>query len=276
MSLLRVGLVQMDVVMSKEENVQKAEEMIKRAKEKGAQLVVLPEMFNCPYQASNFPIYGEKEGGYTWEKLSRAAWRNQVWLVGGSIPEIDHQGKVYNTSYVFDDHGNQVGKHRKMHLFDIDVKGGQYFKESDTLSPGNEICVFDTLWGKMGVMICYDLRFPELARLLTQKGAKVIIVPGAFNMTTGPLHWELLFRTRAVDNQVYMIGVAPARDEQGSYVSYANSIIVDPWGKTVNRLGTSEDVLMENIDFKTVENVRKELPLLQHLRHDIYSLNWKK
>ena len=127
--------------------------------------------------------------------------------------------------------GHQIGKHRKMHLFDIDVKGGQYFKESDTLTPGDQVTVFDTEFGKMGLCICYDFRFPELARLMVDEGAQVIIVPAAFNMTTGPLHWELMFRQRAVDNQVYTIGAAPARDLNAGYHSWGHSIAVSPWGE---------------------------------------------
>lgn len=130
-------------------------------------------------------ICGTREGD-TWEKCSRLAAEHGIYLVAGSMPERDEAGNIYNTSYVFDRNGHQIGKHRKMHLFDIDVKGGQYFKESDTLTPGDQVTVFDTEFGKMGLCICYDFRFPELARLMVDEGAQVIIVPAAFNMTTGP------------------------------------------------------------------------------------------
>lgn len=272
MRKLRVGLIQMDVVKEKEQNIAKAKEMIKKVVNKGAEFIILPEMFNCPYNASIFPKYAEKEGEYTWQELSAIAKENQVFLVGGSIPEFDEQNRVYNTSYIFDNEGNQIGKHRKIHLFDIDVEGGQTFRESDTLTAGDSITVFETPYGKMGVVICYDFRFPELSRIIVQNGAKFIIVPGAFNMTTGPAHWEILFRTRAVDNQVYTIGVAPARNYNSSYVSYGNSIIVDPWGSIVNRLGEEENVLIEDLDLDKIEKVRKELPLLKHIRNDVYTL----
>ncbi|ATW23904.1 carbon-nitrogen hydrolase family protein [Candidatus Formimonas warabiya] len=272
MNTLRVGLVQMHVGYSKEENLQKAKEMVQKAVSKNAQLIVLPEMFNCPYDNQFFPAFAEEEGGFSWQELSRMALENEVFLIGGSIPEIDDQGCIYNTSFVFNRQGGQIAKHRKVHLFDIDVKGGQYFKESDTLSAGNEATVFDTPFGRMGLIICYDIRFPELARLLVAKGAKFIIVPGAFNMTTGPAHWEILFRTRALDNQVYMMGAAPARNEEAAYVSYGNSIIVDPWGKVVQRMDGEENILIEDLEPAKIERVRTELPLLKHLRQDLYTL----
>lgn len=269
---IKVGLIQMGVVDSKEKNLKKSEEMIKKAVSWGAQLIVLPEMFNCPYSNDKFSQYAEEEKGYSWQRLSCIAQENRIILVGGSIPELDEKGKVYNTSYIFDGEGKQIGKHRKIHLFDIDIEGGQYFKESDTLSPGNTVTVIDTPLAKIGVMICYDLRFPELARLMVQKGADIIIVPGAFNMTTGPAHWKLLFRSRALDNQVYTIGTAPARDNQANYVSYANSLIVDPWGSVINELGEEEGILLEEVDLERVQKIRQELPLIKHLRKDLYRL----
>ena len=189
------------------------------------------------------------------------------------MPERDAAGHIYNTSYVFDRNGHQIGKHRKMHLFDIDVKGGQYFKESDTLTPGDQVTVFDTEFGKMGVCICYDFRFPELARLMVDQGAEVIIVPAAFNMTTGPLHWELMFRQRAVDNQVYTLGAAPARDLNVGYHSWGHSIAVDPWGKVLMEMEEKPDVKVAELDLEEVKKVREQLPLLKHRRGDIYELS---
>lgn len=273
--MLRIGLVQMFVEDSKENNISRAEGMIKKAVDKGAEIVVLPEMFNCPYDNSFFRSYGEEEGGYTYSRLSKIAKEEGIIIIGGSIPEIDNTDRVYNTCYIFDSAGNKIGKHRKMHLFDIDVHGGQYFKESDTLTPGKSVTVFDTPYGKMGVAICFDFRFPELSRLMVYEGAKIIFIPGAFNMTTGPAHWEILFRTRALDNQVYTVGVAPARNHKASYGSYGNSMIADPWGKVVGRLDYEEDILVQDIDLDRVEKIRKELPLLSSIRHDIYELKKK-
>lgn len=272
MDSIKVGLIQMTVVESKERNLKKAEEMIKKAVAEGIVLAVLPEMFNCPYNNQCFPAYAEKEGGFSWQLMSRIAKENKIYLVGGSIPEIDEDNRIYNTSYVFNLHGRQIAKHRKMHLFDIDVKGGQYFKESDTLSAGNQVTVFDTPYGKFGLMICYDLRFPELSRLLVKRGVKFIVVPGAFNMTTGPAHWELLFRTRALDNQVYTLGVAPARDMTAGYISYGNSLVVDPWGTVLKKLEGEENILVENLNLSKTDKIREQLPLLKHIRNDLYQL----
>lgn len=273
MTKLLAALIQMHVTANKAGNLQAAGEWIERCAGEGAALVMLPEMFCCPYDSAAFPRYAEAEGGAAWQALSDAARRAQVYLVGGSVPEIDAAGRVYNTAYIFDPHGRQIGKHRKMHLFDIDVSGGQRFRESDTLSPGSQVTVVETDFGRLGVAICYDLRFPELARLMALRGAKMLAYPGAFNMTTGPAHWEILLRTRALDNQVYMLGCAPARDEAAGYVSYGHSMVVSPWGSPVARLGAEEGRLLAEIDLKEVERVRKELPLLQHRRTDVYELS---
>ena len=132
--------------------------------------------------------------------------------------------------------------------------------------------VFDTEFGKMGLCICYDFRFPELARLMVDKGAQVIIVPAAFNMTTGPPHWELMFRQRAVDNQVYTIGAAPARDLNAGYHSWGHSIAVDPWGKVLMEMDEKLAVKVVELELDEVKKVREQLPLLKHRRGDIYAL----
>ncbi|MGB5822484.1 MAG: carbon-nitrogen hydrolase family protein [Proteocatella sp.] len=266
---LKLGLAQLQVSESKEDNIHKAEMAINELANQGADIVVLPEMFSCPYKTSLFPIYAEAEGGHTWKRMSAAAKENNIILVAGSIPELDME-KIYNTSFVFGRDGKQLGKHRKAHLFDIKIKNGQYFRESDTLAPGDKATVISTEFGKIGIAICYDFRFPELSRKMVLEGAKIIIVPGAFNMTTGPAHWELLFRQRAVDNQVYCVGVAPARDEEGGYVSYANSIVTSPWGEIAMRLGTKEELAIAEIDLDYIDEIRDQLPLLKHRKSEIY------
>lgn len=258
---------------NKSVNLKKAEELINRCVAQGAELVVLPEMFNCPYDNSYFPKFAEScSNGETIEFLSDIASKKQIYLVGGSIPEKDESGNIYNTSFVFDREGNMIAKHRKMHLFDINVEGGITFKESDILSYGNDITIFDTEYGKMGIAICYDIRFPELSRLMAMKGAKIAIIPAAFNMTTGPAHWELLFRARALDNQIYMIGCAPARNLDANYNSYGNSIITDPWGSVIGRLEEEERVLVKDIELGKIDKIRGELPLLKHRREDVYNI----
>lgn len=266
----RVAMIQMHVEEDKLGNIANASEFVKKAVEQGADIAILPEMFNCPYKTSNFPVYAEEEGGECYRLLSELAKTYGIYLVAGTMPEKDNKGRVFNTSYAFDRQGCKIGKHRKMHLFDIAVEGGQYFKESETLTPGNSVTVFETEFGKMGLAVCYDFRFPELSRLMVDEGAKVLIVPAAFNMTTGPAHWEVMFRSRAIDNQVYTIGTAPARDIDSCYTSYGNSIIVSPWGEVIEIMDEKEGLSVTELDLGYVEKIRKELPLLAHRRKDIY------
>lgn len=234
--------------------------------------VALPEMFACPYDNAYFPEYAEARGGRVYKFCSILAKKYHIYLFAGSLPEIDEEGHIYNVAYVFDDEGREIARHAKMHLFDIDIKGGQYFKESDTLTAGDNITVFGTKWGKMSLCICYDFRFPELARLMVNKGAQIIFVPAAFNQTTGPLHWELMFRSRAVDNQVFTVGTAPAYDEGATYHSWGHSLVVSPWGQVLNCLDKQEGYLITDINLKEVAKVREQLPLLKHRRRDIYQL----
>lgn len=269
MEKLKIAIIQMKIINDKKENIRKAEELIKQVVTSDVDLIVLPEMFTCPYQTDLFPIYAEEENGYTSQRLSRMAKENNVYLVGGSIPERSGD-KIYNTSFSYNNRGEKIGKYRKVHLFDIDIEDGQKFKESDTLSSGRDINIIETPFAIIGIIICYDLRFPELSRVLVEKGAEIIIMPGAFNMTTGPAHWEILFRTRALDNQVYMLGAAPARDENSNYISYGNSLVVDPWGRVLNRLGKDEGILIEELNLSLISKIREELPLLKHRREDLY------
>lgn len=273
MEKIKIAAIQMSTVADKMENVRTVKTYLEKIKDENPDFVILPEMFCCPYQTENFPIYAEKEDGPVWQQLSGYAKQYGIYLIGGSMPEKDAEGNVYNTSYIFDREGKQIGKHRKVHLFDIDVKGGQTFKESDTLTAGDSDTVFDTEFGKIGVMLCFDIRFPELSRMMVNDGAKVIFVPAAFNMTTGPAHWELSFRTRALDNQIYMVGCAPARDVSAGYISWGHSIVTDPWGRVTGMLDENEGILLAELDMDYEEQVREELPLLKSRRKDIYQLS---
>ena len=232
--------------------------------------VVLPEMFCCPYNAKLFPAFAEPEGGEVWQHLSGLAKEHGIYLVGGSVPECDSEGRIYNTCYIFDRKGRQIGKHRKMHMFDIAIKGRQSFRESDSVTPGDTVTVFDTEFGKAGAAICYDIRFPELFRIMALQGAGIVFVPGAFNMTTGPAHWTLNFRLRAVDNQYYMVGCSPSRNPDLGYVSYGHSIAADPWGNVLGELDEREGILRADIDLARMNSLREQLPLLKHRRPDIY------
>ena len=271
----------MNVVDNKEENIKKAIQMIKESKNQGADLAVLPEMFNCPYENEKFIEYAERlEDSQTLKEIAEIAKEENIHVLAGSVPELvkddnEDTESIYNTAVFFDNNGKQLGKHRKMHLFDIDVKGKIYFKESDTLSAGNDFTIINTDLARIGIGICYDIRFVELSRIIALEGAEILIFPGAFNLTTGPAHWKLLFRSRALDNQVYAIGVAPALDEDASYNSYGHSIAVNPWGEVIEELDYSEELKIVEIDLDEIKRVREEIPVLKNRRVDLYEIKEK-
>lgn len=262
MNELMLGLCQMMVSESKQDNLEKAEQMLETCGHRGVNIAVLPEMFNCPYDTAKFPLYAENiENSQTVSVISKAAEYNNMYVIAGSIPE-ECDGHLYNTSLIFDKNGTIIGKHRKIHLFDVDIKNGIKFKESDILSGGNQITVVDTEYCKIGVAICFDMRFSELYAKMNRSGAKIIVTPGAFNMTTGPAHWELLVRTRALDNQVFHAAVSTARNTGSSYTAYGNSMLCDPWGRVVSRADEKEQILYVNIDLDMVEITRNQIPLI--------------
>lgn len=270
MSNFKVAVCQVKVTDNKTENLINAHQHIQEAASKGATLVVLPEMFNCPYDNKFFPQFAEPlPGGPTSEMLSTAAKKHSIYIVGGSMPERDGDN-IYNTSPLFGPNGHLLAKHRKVHLFDVKLASGISFQESLTLSPGNHVTVVKTQLCPVGVAICYDMRFPEIFRLMALGGAEVIVVPGAFNLTTGPAHWHLSLRMRSVDNQVYTVGASPARFDTGGYIAYGHSLVVDPWGEVLADAGTGENIIYAQIDLDRVKQIRQQLPLLKHRRTDIY------
>ena len=257
----RVLAIQKKTYSTPRENMKAAEAVLTKYRDARPDFIMLPEIFTCPYDNSCFPAWAQEEGGEVCSWLSEMAGKHHAWLIGGSVPELGPDGKIYNTSYIYDRTGRLAGKHRKVHLFDIDVEGGQSFRESDVLSPGESATVIETEFGKIGVCICFDIRFPQLFLDMRSAGVRMVFVPAAFNMTTGPLHWELLFRARAVDHQIYLLGCSPARDETASYIAYGHSILTDPWGKIRRELDAGEDVLLEDLDLSVVEQVRRQIPL---------------
>lgn len=268
---MKLSLLQMKTMATPEENIGKIKAMLKKAKAAGADMAVLPEMCCCPYENSAFVKYAMERDSAFLQEIAETAKELGLYIVAGSIP-LASDGKIYNASFVYNNKGEYVCAHRKTHLFDINVPGGQYFMESDTFTAGRDVTTFDTPWGKFGLIICYDIRFPELSRLLALEGVQAIIVPAAFNMTTGPAHWELSFRMRALDNQVFMAGCAPARDMASSYHAWGHSIVTDPWGSVVEQLDERESILTVELDFEKVETVREQLPLLKHRRTDLYDV----
>ena len=283
MSKLRLTLIQLRSTADKLENIQHARDMIRRAvNEHKADLVVLPECWNSPYSTASFPVYAEpvpNMGGLpdvqsspSSQMLVDIAKELKVWIVGGSYPERDVSGRLFNTCLVINPEGAIVGKHRKVHLFDIDVPGKITFKASDSLSAGDSVTVVETPWGNLGVGICYDIRFPELALIMRQRGCKMLIYPGAFNMVTGPAHWELLQRARAVDNQVYVAACSPSRIEGSGYVAWGHSTVVNPWGEVIVKAGADEEIITAELDMESLESTRMNIPCWSQKRHDLYEV----
>lgn len=288
----RVALCQFPVTEDKEKNHQTASDYLTRAAQQGAQLAVLPEIWNGPYATAAFaeyaevlPSVGDSVATTTSPSASlmmKLAQQTNMWIVGGSIPETD-SGNIYNTCLVINPEGNIVAKHRKAHLFDISVPGGITFRESDTLSPGASMTAFDggDLFGMVGVGICYDIRFPEYALLLNQEfQCNLLIYPGAFNLTTGPAHWELLQRARAVDNQCYVMMASPARTEPPAtpgkyphYTAWGHSTLVAPWGDVVATCDEKEALVVADIDLGKVEEMRQSIPVRDQKRRDLYTLD---
>mgnify|MGYP000894504284 FL=1 len=262
MSKLTLALVQMRVGKDKADNLARAAAFVKEASENGAQLVILPEMFQTPYETSLFPLYAEERGGMSYQALSAMARENAITLVGGSIAELE-DGRVYNTSFVFNPEGEEIARHRKVHLFDIDIPGGQYFKESDTLTAGEDMTFFETDFGRIGLGICFDVRFSAFAHKMAKAGARVLVYPAAFNPTTGPKHWELLFRSRANDNQVYTVGVSSLPSEKEGYQAYGHSLVVNPWGEVILEMGTDEGIGYATLESDLIDEVRGAIPLGQ-------------
>ena len=276
-SKLKIALIQFLGSSSKQQNITRACELIKQAATNGARLIVLPEIWNSPYGVKYFPQYAETiPNGETVQALSACARQSNIYLVGGSIPERDGE-KLYNTSTIFDPNGKLLGIFRKIHLFDIDVPGKITFKESDALTGGQELFTFDIDEKyRIGIAICYDIRFPLLASLYSSRQCHVLLYPGAFNMTTGPAHWELLLRSRALDNQMYVAGISPAHDENADYKAWGHTTLVDPWGTVVQKCEMNEEIIYGDIDIEHLNTIRKQLPYLSQQRNDIYNLIEKK
>ncbi|MGI6468933.1 MAG: carbon-nitrogen hydrolase family protein [Syntrophomonadaceae bacterium] len=270
MKKLPVALCQMKVTADKDLNLQTARNFVEKAVQSHARLVVLPEIFNAPYEARLFEQYAEPVPGPSSIALQSMARDFKVAIVGGSIIEKDETGRLYNTSLVFDHNGRLLARHRKVHLFDVCIPGRIVFQESRVLSSGQNIALFKLNGFTAALLICYDIRFPEIARLAVLHGADLLIVPAAFNLTTGPLHWDLLMRSRAVDNQAYVLACSPARNHQASYQAWGHSAIVDPWGKIIAQAGPGEEIIHGLLDPGVVQEVRTALPVLKQLRTDLY------
>lgn len=277
---LKLALVQLSTGADKAANLARARSKVLEATSNGANLVVLPECFNSPYGTKYFPKYAEtllpspptREQSPSYHALSALAKEAKTYLVGGSIPEYSTETqKHYNTSLTFDPSGALLATHRKVHLFDIDIPGKISFHESEVLSPGNKVTIVDLPeYGKIAVAICYDVRFPELAMIAARKDCFLLVYPGAFNLTTGEMHWELQARARAMDNQVYVAMCSPARDMQADYNAWGHSMVVQPNAKVIQELGAEEGICYAELDGDTIAEMRKGIPIYGQRRFDVY------
>ena len=282
----RMALCQVKTVIDKQINLKNAERMILKAAEDGAQVIMLPEMFTTPYQKDHMlraaePILLEDHRSEpkceTTNFLSNLAKQTSTYIIGGSIPEkVDGEDKIFNTCLCFDREGQIKAVHKKQHLFDVDIPGSITFFESLFVQPGEaQLTTFETEYATFGIGICYDIRFPEYAFLLArEKGVHCLAYPANFSMKTGGLHWELISRARAVDCQTFVAMCSCGRNtEQGSvFQSWANSMLISPWGKVTQQAGIDEEIIMEDINLDVIKDCRSQLMYSKQRREDIYSL----
>ena len=257
--------VQMVVGSDKEENLVRARHLVRKAARRGARLVALPELFNWGGRGGEEWEASETVPGPTTAALSSMARELDVILVGGSLLErVGGESKVYNTSCVFDPSGEIVATYRKIHLFDIELAGRVAVRESDTRLAGEAHVVVESGGVRIGLALCYDLRFPELFRALVDDGAEIVCLPSAFTFATGSVHWDVLLRARAIENQVYV--VAPDQCGRGAsgILNFGNSMIVDPWGAVLARAAEGDGLAMADIDLAYLKKVRQNLPCLDH------------
>ncbi|KAK2784123.1 hypothetical protein FQN52_009288 [Onygenales sp. PD_12] len=277
---LKLALVQLASGADKALNLSHARTKVLEAARTGASLIVLPECFNSPYGTQYFPKYAEtllpspptREQSPSYHALSALAAEAKAYLVGGSIPEfVPETRKYYNTSLVFSPNGTLIATHRKTHLFDIDIPGKITFKESEVLSAGNKVTIVDLPeYGKIGLAICYDIRFPESAMIAARRGAFLLVYPAAFNTTTGPLHWTLLGRARAMDNEVYVGLCSPARDMAAGYHAYGHSLVSSPSAEVLTEAGETEEIVYADLEPGKLEETRKGIPIYSQRRFDVY------
>lgn len=274
MDKFTVAVAQMRTVSDKQKNYEKAEEMIAQAAAKGAQLIIFPEDMHYigPYSPD---IREQIPGGECCQRLGACAKKHKIWVHCGSIKEVSPDPyKAYNTSILFSSQGEPVSIYRKIHLCDITGAPGVVVRESEKKLPGNEIVVADTELGKIGMAICYDIRFPELFRLLALQGARIICNPACFLSTTGPAHWEPLLRAAAIHNNCYILAPDQCGTREDGTLNWGHSMIIDPWGTVIAEAGQEkETLLLAEIDLGYADELKGRLGSLTNRREDIYSLS---
>jgi nitrilase len=259
----RVAAVQMISTPDRDTNLAKAGALIAQAAEQGARLALLPEYFGIMGRETDKVALREREGsGPMQDFLADTARRLQMWIIGGTVPlECADPERVRNTTLVFDPQGNQVARYDKIHLFGF-THGEEKYHEARTIEPGSQTAGFDAPVGRVGLSVCYDLRFPELYRALA--GAALIVVPAAFTAVTGEAHWEVLLRARAVENQCYVLAAAQGGTHPNGRKTYGHSMLVDPWGVIVAQMGKGEGAVVGDVDLERIAEVRAKLPALEH------------
>lgn len=266
----KVAAIQMASGPNIQANLDQAKRLIEDAAKQGAGLVVLPENFALmamsePERVKQAEVAGK---GVIQKFLATQAKKHGIWLVGGTIPlQAEAAGKSLAASLLFNDKGEQVAHYNKIHMFDVLIKdSGEKYNESQTTEAGEEIVVVDSPFGKIGMAVCYDLRFPELFRNLADKGMDICVLPSAFTAITGKAHWEPLLRARAIENQCYLIAAAQGGFHINGRETHGNSMIVDPWGTVLNRIQSGNGVVVADIDMNYLRKTRKNFPVLKHRR----------
>lgn len=269
----QVGIVQLSSGEDKEENLNRICGYIQEAAENGARLVVLTENMNVIAGASlSASDFAEDESGETYQRISDAAKRLGIYIHGGSWAEkIPGDSRVYNTSFLFSPKGELLAKYRKLHTFDIILPTGKAVRESEEVAAGDSIVTVETELGVFGLAICYDLRFPEVYRLMAERGAQILFNPSNFTLPTGKDHWEPLLRARAIENSCYMI--APNQiGRNARLTAFGSSMVIDPWGTVIARAKEEPGVTMAEIDLDYLDRVRARMQTLENRRTDIYRL----
>jgi len=266
-----VAVVQMNSGEDKATNVETALRLIDEAAAIGARLAVLPEIWTYLGSDEGNRVNAETIPGPVTEALADKARQHGIYLHGGSILEQrENEPKLFNTTVVFDPTGTIVAQYSKIHMFDVVLDGVASYKESNTVQRGEEIVTFDLDGVTVGLAICYDLRFPELFRILRLRGADVIVLPAAFTMTTGKDHWEVLIRARAIENQVYMVSCGQFGPDSSGKWCYGRSLIADPWGTVLGTAPDREYVLAATLDLDYLKKVRRQVPSVENRQADLY------
>ena len=269
----RVAAIQMASGPNVSANLLEAERLIGQAAKQGAGLVVLPENFAIMGKTEQDKLkVSEREGhGPIQDFLARQAASRNIWIVGGTIPlKTASEQRVRAACLLFDATGDCVARYDKIHLFDVYLdESRENYMESRTIEPGDTVVVSETPFGRIGLAVCYDLRFPELFRYMLDEGVEIIVLPAAFTATTGMAHWEVLVRVRAIENLCYVIASAQGGYHVSGRETYGNSMIVDPWGAVLDRLPSGAGVVLADIDQDRLVNLRRSFPAIEHRKYRV-------